>query len=282
MKMEITTVRWPAILISLALAGATYGADPVAPEKKAEPAKPAAAAPAVAAEPAKPATPAAPAVPADPKDVKDKLIKLTTLEQAFGRADRDRKILAQQIVQEQAKLKAATTDADKEKINKDLDEAKKKFQTISIAMEIVFGIGNRRDYEYNDVKSTVYLRVGTVEECFARSVQIRDALKKFVIEQKALKDAEKDKAKQDEIEKKIENATKQYQVVAASLQVVFGVTTQRDYEYNPKNSTLYLKVSENELAKLKEQLTKLQEEQAAKAKTDTPAPAPAPAPAAGK
>lgn len=265
--MGITTVRWPSILISLAIAGAAYAADPVAPAK-----------PAVAADTAKVAAPEA---PKDPKDVQDKLLKLTTLEQAFVRADKDRKILAQFVVQEQAKLAKATTDADKEKIKKDIEEAQKKFQTLSIAMEIVFGIGNRRDYEYNDVKSVVYLRVGSVEDCFARTIRVRETLKKFVIDQKALKDAEKDKTKQEEIDKKVQNATKQYQVVAASLQVVFGVTPLRNYEYNPQNSTLYLKASDNEIEKLKAEVAKLQDE-AAKAKTDSMFPAKADAKAPAK
>lgn len=267
--MGITNVRWSSVMISLAIVGAAYAADPVAADKKNEPAKPAVAADTVKV--------AAPEAPKDPKDVQNKLLKLTDLEQAFVRADKDRKILAQYIVQENAKLAKATTDADKDKIKKDVEEAQKKFQTLSIAMEIVFGIGNRRDYEYNDVKSVVYLRVGSVEDCFARTVRVRETLKKFIVDQKALKDAEKDKAKQDEIDKKVQNATKQYQVVAASLQVVFGITPLRNYEYNPQNSTIYLKVSDNEVEKLKAEVAKLQDEQAAKAKGDTLFPAAKPA-----
>ena len=199
------------------------------------------------------------------KDIENKLLKLTSLEDAFLKATRNRNLLARYIVQENAKLKEATDDATKQSIRKNIGTARKKLQTQSIAMDVIFGIGKRREYQYDSVKSTVELRVGTVEEAVARAVRTRDALSKFVVEQKALATAEKDTAKKAEIDKTVAGATRQYQVVAAALQVIYGVTPKRNYEYNPKNSTLYLKISETQLDKLKAELAKLQEERAAKA-----------------
>ncbi|OGV70018.1 MAG: hypothetical protein A3K19_28675 [Lentisphaerae bacterium RIFOXYB12_FULL_65_16] len=202
------------------------------------------------------------------KEVEDKLLKLTSLEDAFAKAMRNRELLRRFIVQENAKLTEAANEEGKAEIQKNLDEGKKRLQTIVIAMDIVFGIGNRRDYEYNNVTSTVYLKVGTVEEAFARSVRTRDALAKFVGEQEKLAETEKDEAKKTEINGKIETAKRQHQIVAAALQVIFGVTPQRNYLYDPKEATLYLKVTETEAEKVKAQLLKLQEERAEKEKAD--------------
>ena len=197
-------------------------------------------------------------------DLENKLLKLTTLEDAFLKAYRTRNLLARYIAQETAKLKEAKDDDAKKELRKNIGAARKRLQTLSIAMDVIFGVGNRRQYEYDSVKSTIYLRVGTVTEAFARAVRTRDLLKKYVAEQKTALDKEKDGAKKKEIQKKIDNATKQYQVMAAALQVIYGVTPKRNYLFDPRNSTLYLKVSEKELDKLKTQLQKLQAERKAK------------------
>jgi hypothetical protein len=202
------------------------------------------------------------------KEIEDKLLKLTSLEDAFTKALRNRELLRRFIVQETAKLDEAANEEGKKEIQAHIDEAKKRLQTIVIAMDVVFGVGNRRDYEYNNVTSTVYLKVGTVEEAFGRAVRTRDVLKKFVDEQGKLAEAETDEAKKKELDGKIENAKRQHALVAAALQVVFGVTSQRNYLYDPKDATLYLKVTESEAEKVKAQLQKLQEERTEKAKAE--------------
>jgi len=53
---------------------------------------------------------------------------------------------------------------------------------------------------------------------------------------------------------------------------------QRNYTYDPKNETLYLKVTEKEVEDLKAKIAELQ----AKQEAEKAAAAPAPAPAAGK
>jgi len=201
----------------------------------------------------------------DEKDIQNKLLKLTTLEDAFKKALRNNQLLQRFIVQEDAKLKETEDEDAKQAIRKNIGVARKKLQTNNVAMNIVFGLGRRRTYQYDEVSSTIYLRVGTVEEAFARTVRTRDLLRNFVIQQKALLEAEKDEAKKAEIQTKIDNGTRQYGVVAAALKVIYGVDTQRSYEYNPKNATLYLKISENELDKIKTQIAELQDKQKAAA-----------------
>ena len=51
-----------------------------------------------------------------------------------------------------------------------------------------------------------------------------------------------------------------YQTVAAAMQIIFNVTPQRNYTYNPKNSTLYLKITDTELAKLKTDIEKIKQD----------------------
>ena len=104
-----------------------------------------------------------------------------------------------------------------------------------------------------------------------RAIKTRDAYAKAIVDQKAALEKEADAEKKKEVEKSIEELTKGGQIVAAALQLVYGVTPSREFSYNPKNSTLYLKVSENEMAKLKEQVEKLQEERKAKEAAAAPA-----------
>ncbi|MBT3381426.1 MAG: hypothetical protein HN742_38170 [Lentisphaerae bacterium] len=210
----------------------------------------------------------------DEKDIQNKLLKLTTLEDAFKKALRNNQLLQRYIVQENAKVEATEDEEAKQAARKNIGAAQKKLQTNNVAMNIVFGLGRRRTYQYDEVSSTIYLRVGTVEEAFARTVRTRDLLRNFVVQQKALLEAEKDEEKKAEIQAKVDNGTRQYGVVAAALQVIYGVNTQRSYEYNPKNATLYLKISENELDKIKVQISELQEKQKAAAEeagTEAPA-----------
>jgi len=88
-------------------------------------------------------------------------------------------------------------------------------------------------------------------------------LKKFIEEKTKEKEEAEDAETVQELEKQITGATKQYQVVVASLQIVFNVVPQRNYTYNPKNATLYLNVTEAEVEELKtkiEEIRKKQEE----------------------
>lgn len=247
--------KYLGLLVTTGLAGTlAYSQD--AAKKEAAPAAPAAAA----------ATADKPAAdkPVDAKDVRDKLLPLTDMETAFKKTWAKRVALARQVDDLEKKLKDAADEEQKKEIRKTIGESRKGLQTLGVAMDVVFGIGRTRSYEYDEVKNTIYLRVGTAEETFVRAVKTRDAYAKAIVDQKAALEKEADAEKKKELEKSVEELTKGYSIVAASLQQIYGVTPSREFSYNPKNSTLYLKVSENEMAKLKEQVEKLQEERKAK------------------
>jgi uncharacterized protein YbgA (DUF1722 family) len=179
--------------------------------------------------------------------------------------------LARQVDDLEKKLKDTADEEQKKEIRKTIGEARKGLQTLGVAMDVIFGIGRTRSYEYDEVKSTIYLRVATAEEAFVRAVKTRDAYAKAIVDQKAAAEKEADAEKKKQLEKSVEELTKGGQIMAAALQLVYGVTPSREFSYNPKNSTLYLKVSENEMAKLKEQVEKLQEERKAKEAAAAPA-----------
>lgn len=202
--------------------------------------------------------------PADAKDVRNKLLPLTDMETAFKKTWARRVALARQVDDLEKKVKDEADEEQKKEMRKSIGEARKGLQTLGVAMDVIFGIGRTRSYEYDEVKSTIYLRVATAEEAFIRAIRTRDAYAKAIVDQKAALEQEADAEKKKDLEKSIEELTKGGQVMAAALQLVYGVTPSRDFSYNPKNSTLYLKVSENEMAKLREQVEKLQEERKAK------------------
>ncbi|MBR4370820.1 MAG: hypothetical protein IKS92_07225, partial [Victivallales bacterium] len=115
----------------------------------------------------------------------DKLLPLITMEQAFAKALQTRNVLAQYINQENAKLEKAD-DAAKEEITKNVTAARRRLAEINTYMDVIYGLGGRRAYEYNRVTSEIYLRVGTVSEVFTRAIATRDALAKQIT---TLKDA---------------------------------------------------------------------------------------------
>lgn len=200
------------------------------------------------------------------KDIENKLLKLQTLEEAFLKALKKRTLLARFIRQERAKLKQTDEKEKKQEISQNIAKGQKQYKIFQTAMNVIFGIGNRRDYEYNQVTSTVYLTVGNMEQIFGRAIKAKQLLAQFIVKQKkALENAEDDDAKVA-IQKKIDAGTKQFQTVAAAMQIIFDITSQRTYEYNPKNSTIYLKVSDAEVEKLKAQVKEMQEKQAAEVK----------------
>ncbi len=194
-----------------------------------------------------------------PKELQNKLLKITTLENAFKGALRKANLLQRLIAQEKKKLETETDEARLQEIRGNIGNARKQLHTLTTAMNVVFGVGNRREYVYNEVESTIFLKVGTVEEAFARAVATRDALAGFIIEKRKAAEAEKDEAAKKELEKRITVAVRQYQIVVAALQVIYQVTPKRNYEYNPQNSTLYLKISERELEELRSKARELRE-----------------------
>jgi len=194
-----------------------------------------------------------------PAEEANKLLPVTTLEQAFARTLQKRQQLANQVVILVKALRAEEDEEKKEKIKAQLEQTNRGLQGVKLAMEVVFGLGNRREYEY--IANTIYLKVGTIEQTFGRAVQTRETLKKFIEEKTKEKEEAEDAETVQELEKQITGATKQYQVVVASLQIVFNVVPQRNYTYNPKNATLYLNVTEAEGEELKTKIAEIRKKQ---------------------
>jgi len=190
---------------------------------------------------------------------KDNLWPVTRLDQAFLKVQRSRNYWAQFHNQKNSLLQQSTDEKEKAKLQEEVNNAKRNFTNVDNAMRIVFSLGNRRAYTYNPVTSTIYLEVGRVDTTFTRGVRTLNSLRNLVREQNALKEAEKDEKKKGEIDARIQNATRQYNVVAASMQLIFGYVQTRNYQYNPANSTLYLKISDTELEKLQQQLAAQQQ-----------------------
>ncbi len=191
--------------------------------------------------------------------VRNKRLPWTTLQTAFQRAQLRERLLQQQILRLQRALKREKDTAKQKKIKKRLQKLTQQFKSLSVAMDVIFAAGPwGRQYVYNPVDSSVYLRIGRLPLLFARAVNVRDRLAKYIGEQQALKEAEKDKKKQEKIQKQVDAASRQWRVLTAALQVVFGIVPQRSYQYDPKSSMLYLMVSDQEIKKLQSQLKALQ------------------------
>lgn len=189
-----------------------------------------------------------------------RLLKWTTLEQAFLRANRNRAVLSQYVERLAEQLRETEGEEAKAEIRKQLGDARVRLHRLNTAMEVMFSSPAQRAYEYNPVQSTVYLRVGTVREVFERAVRTREVLKQYIQQQHADLQDETDEQDRLDIEERLQEATRQYQTVAAALQIIFGVTPQRNYTYDPANATLYLNVTEDELEDLRQQISRMQEE----------------------
>ncbi len=195
-----------------------------------------------------------------PAEAQDKLWPVTRLDQAFLKANRSRAFWAQELLRRRQRVEEAQTDTERDALKQDIATAERNFRNIHNAMAIVFGVGNRRQYEYNPINSTVYLVVGRVDQAFSKGVRTLNSLRGFVQRQNTLKEAETDEKKLEEIDGQIKTATRQYNVVAASMQLIFGYAQTRNYQYNPANSTLYLKITDTELEKLQDQLRARQDD----------------------
>jgi hypothetical protein len=186
----------------------------------------------------------------------NKLLQLDSLEESFLKGDSRRKMLAVAVLNLQSKLEQVDNEKEKKDITEQIDQAHKELQDLNVAMGIVFSPLQPWQYEYNPVRSTVYIKVGNIEEVFIRAVQLRDTLLRGIQEkQKQLDEAKDDEKK--EIQMGLDKAQRQYQMVVASLQLVFDIIPQRNYLYNPKDSTLYLKVTEDEAEKIQEKINEI-------------------------
>ncbi len=194
---------------------------------------------------------------ASAEDPENKLVRLKSLEGAFLNCVNRRRSLTLSGLSLQRKLKETEKKDEKKKINEDLEKIQQRLGALNIAMNVVFSPVQPRQYEYNPVKSEVYLRVGNLEQVFVRSMGFRERLLKAIQEQQKKLEDKKNKKQKEKLEKGLESLKRQYQTMVASLQIVFDVAPERNYLYNPKDSTLYLKVTEEEAEKIQKKLDEL-------------------------
>ncbi len=188
----------------------------------------------------------------------DKLLPLITMEQAFAKALQTRNVLAQYINTENAKLEKAT-DAEKEELNKNITAARRRLAEINTYMDVIYGLGGRRAYEYNRVTSEIYLRVGTVSEVFTRAIATRDNLAKQIAALKEAIDKETDADKKKALEANQTAAVQRYALVVNALYNIFQIHPVRHYHFDAATRTLFLKTNDEEVKKLQEQLKEAQE-----------------------
>ncbi|MCF7854468.1 MAG: hypothetical protein K9N51_06715 [Candidatus Pacebacteria bacterium] len=183
-----------------------------------------------------------------------RLVKWTTLEDAFLKTNRNRIILRRYIAQQEEQLKNTEGEEQKQEVRKKIGEVRKRLHRINTAMDVIYGVAEDPQYVYNPVQSTVYVRVGTVQETFEEVARMRDRLRRTVADQKNKLDNAQDEDTKAKLQKALDAVVGRYQTVAAALQTVFGISPDRDFSYNPDNATLYLKVTDDELAEIKQRL----------------------------
>jgi hypothetical protein len=194
----------------------------------------------------------------------DKYLPLITMEQAFAKALKTRAMLAQYINNESAKYQKAD-DNEKAEIEKNVAAAQKRFNQINTYMDVIYGLGGQRNYEYNRVTSEIYLRVGTVTEVFTRAIAARDNLAKQIAQLKKDIEEEKDETKKKTLEDTQMKLAQRYALIVNALYNIFEVHPERQYNFDAATRTLYLKTNDEEVAKLREQIKKIEEEKKAAA-----------------
>jgi hypothetical protein len=187
--------------------------------------------------------------------LEDKLLPLVTMEQAFAKALQRRTLLARFIEQETAKLKESSGE-ETTKISQGLVQARKALAELTTYMDVIFGLGGTRAYEYDNVKSTIYLRVGTVTEVFARAIQARDNYAKRIVELKDIIEKEGDEMRKATLQKEHDGMVQRWALVVNALYSIYQVHPKRNYQFNPSNLTLYLKTSDEEIKKLQDAVEK--------------------------
>jgi hypothetical protein len=187
--------------------------------------------------------------------LEDKLLPLVTMEQAFAKALQRRALLARLIEQETAKLKESSGE-EATKISQGLVQARKAFSELTTYMDVIFGLGGTRAYEYDSVKSTIYLRVGTITEVFARAIQARDNYAKRIVELKDIIEKEEDETRKATLQKEHDTLVQRWALVVNALYSIYQVHPKRNYQFNPSNLTLYLKTNDEELQKLQAEIEK--------------------------
>jgi len=195
------------------------------------------------------------AAAASEANLEDKLLPLMTMEQAFVKALQRRALLVRFIDQETAKLKESTGE-EATTINKNIEQARKSLGETTTYMDVIFGLGGNRSYEYDSVKSTIYLRVGTITEVFSRAIQARDTYAKRIVELKEIIAQEADETRKATLQKEHDALAQRWALVVNALYNIYQVHPKRNYQFNPSNLTLYLKTNDAEVQKLQAEIEK--------------------------
>ncbi|MCF7853768.1 MAG: hypothetical protein K9N51_03140 [Candidatus Pacebacteria bacterium] len=188
------------------------------------------------------------------------LLRLSTLEQSFKRASTRRKLLALKSGQLQQQLRQEEGEKRKQKLLEQLKETQKDLRILNIAFDILFSPGRPYELEYNPVKATVYAKVGNLEGIFFRAVKTQESLQQQIDKQEE-KAADKDDGAESNTGQKREALKRQHETITAALQLIFGISPQRNYKYDAKHSMLYLKVTEEEAEQLRAKARELREKQ---------------------
>lgn len=204
------------------------------------------------------AEPAGPAS-AEAKPSEAKLVSLGTLEAAFAKALQTRTALIRFIQTEEVRLKELKGE-EAEALSGKLDDARAALNQMITYMDVIFGLGGTRDYDYDQVKSTIYLRVGTVSEVFIRGVRARDAYASRAAELHERIAKETDAGKKEALQKEANAATQRWALMINALYKIYQVHPKRNYHFDERNMTLYLKATDAEVEKLKAEIAKSKNE----------------------
>ena len=189
----------------------------------------------------------------DAAPAEDKLITLTTMERAFVKAINTRNQYINYIRTESAKKEKAS-DEDKAKIDENLKTVAQNYAVLNGYLDIIFGIDNRREYEYNPVTSTIYLKVGNVRDAFIRTIQKRDAYHAKIKELNTALENEKDEAKKAELQKQHDLFVAAHAQVVNALFAVYQIHPKRNYQFDANKGILYLKSNAEEVEKIQKKI----------------------------
>jgi len=81
----------------------------------------------------------------------------------------------------------------------------------------------------------------TVEKAFARTLNNRDQLVRYIVAENQ-KLAKATDAEKKQITENVTKARASLNLIIRSMDIIFGIDANRVYEYNPTNGTIYLKV----------------------------------------
>ncbi|MCK5802745.1 MAG: hypothetical protein KAI66_07930 [Lentisphaeria bacterium] len=187
----------------------------------------------------------------------DQLVRARGVEEAYQEAVKNRDLLRRLILRAEKELEKAGNTKELAELRAQLVRGRKQYADLKDALDLVFGLGERRDYEYDPVKSTIYLRVGTIAEVFTNALRSRDVLAMRLAGLQARLESEKDATVRVEMQRAVESVATRHDAYVRALGMIYGLRTGRDYVYNSRDATIYIKMSKTELEAIRSQRKKL-------------------------